>query len=430
MVRCITLLLLFLLFLLSGRQLNAQWGILTGLISQSNSNTVQNFNNNQSILNANFELDHTMGNVVWDNLLDALGTSNPGGGFDQGYLDDLGSGYELLNEAITNLGLSDVDENALLDETSNVFDIFNNNKDSLGNILDTNGENLSFDSTNWSVVILGFDGLANQQFEVMQDTLEASVNLADPIGVHNLKDLIDQLFDANIFPDLELAFGTQLLDLNYWEMPYTKQTRLIRVGSVPRFQKNKFNQRDGILRLPVEARWHVTASWANSKEPTLTNPSELSTEREKFTPMLLDGDFAMMAIPVVGNWGNTFFRMITSVGMEFGTYAPSHVDYDPPFTLPNKGFATGFGPQMGAGFAMVTGDLIIYTYGTMAHGEMFNTELGYKYDSKYWNAGIRYGNIVNVRYRMGEISWQPHGNRLANLRNELTVGIILSELNH
>lgn len=429
MMRFLSFLFVALLCVLPGDQLKAQWGIVTSLLSQADSNTVQNFSSNQTTLNANFEVDHTMGNVVWGNLLDALGGNNPGGGIDQGYLDDVSAGYDLLNELIPNLGLSQVDEDTLLGEAQNVFNIFNNNTDSLGNILNTNGSDLSFDSSNWSLVILGFDGMADQQFGVLQDSMGMSVDLSNPSGIHNLKDLIGSLFDATMFPDLELAFGTQVLDLNYWELPYSREARLIRLGSVPRFQKLMDGRPDGILRLPIEPRWHVEASWTNTREPTLADPAGKSGNRE-FTPLLLDGDFAMMAIPVVGRWGNTVFRMITSVGMEFGTYAPSHSSYAPPFTLPNRGFATGFGPQMGAGFAMVTGDLIIYSYGTMAHGDMFRTERGYKFNSKYWNAGIRYGNIVNVRYRMGEISWQPLGNRTAKLRHELTVGIILSELHH
>ena len=410
-------------------QLKAQWGLLTSLLSQTDSSTLQNFSSNQNTLNAGFEIDHTMGNVVWGNLLDALGGSNPGGVLDQGYLDDLGTGYDLLTDKLPGLGLSPVDEDTLLGEVQNVLNIFNNNSDSLGNILNTNGGNLTFDSSNWSLVILGFDGMADQQFGILQDSFGMSMAAANPLGPHDLTGLMDMLFSADLFPDLELAFGTQVLDLNYWELPYSREARLVRLGSVPRFQKRAMDCKDGILRLPIEARWHVEASWSNDRAPTLADPVGKSSERE-FNPLVLDGDFAMMAIPVVGRWGNTVFRMITSVGMEFGTYAPAHADYAPPFSLPNRGFATGFGPQMGAGFAMVTGDLVIYTYGTMAHGEMFRTDQDYNFDSKYWNAGIRYGNIVNVRYRMGDLSWQTHGNRTAKLRSEITVGIILSELHH
>ena len=429
MQRILLSLFVALICLTPGNQLKAQWGLFTSLLSQTDSTTLQNFSANQSTLSTGFEIDHTMGNVVWGNLLDALGGSNPGGVLDQGYLDDLGAGYDLLTDKLPGLGLDQVDEDTLLGEAQNVLNIFNNNADSLGNILNTNGNDLSFDSTNWSLVILGFDGMADQQFGILQDSFDMSMDAADPLGPHNVSELMEMLFSADIFPDLELAFGTQVLDLNYWELPYSREARLIRLGSVPRFNKRAMDCKDGILRLPIEARWHVEASWTNDRSPTLADPEGKSSERE-FTPLVLDGNFAMMAIPAVGRWGNTVFRMITSVGMEFGTYAPSHVEYAPPFTLPNRGFATGFGPQLGAGFAMVTGDLVIYTYGTMAHGQMFRTEQDYNFDSKYWNAGIRYGNVVNVRYRMGDISWQTHGNRTAKLRSEISVGIILSELHH
>ena len=415
--------------LLSDNQLKAQWGFMTSLLSQTDSSSLQTFVSNQGTLNSSFEIDPTMGNVVWGNLLDALGGSNPAGNLDQGYLNDLGAGFDLFSDKLPGLGLAPMDEDTLLGEAQNVLIIFNNNSDSLGNILNTQGDNLAFDSSNWSLVILGFDGMADQQFGVLQDSLAMSVEGANPVGIHNVSDLMDMLFNADIFPDLELAFGTQELGLNYWEMPYQEKTRSFRLGSVPRFRAKGIKYHGAYVQLPFEARWHVQASWTNRRTPTLAGDVGNAGKRE-FTPVLLDGDFAMMAIPVVGRWGNTLFRMITSVGMEFGTYAPSHQYYQPPFTLPNKGFATGFGPQMGAGFAMVTGDLVIYTYGTMAHGQVFRTEQNYNFDSKYWNAGIRFGNIVNVRYRMGDISWQTHGNRTAKLRNEIIVGVILSELHH
>lgn len=409
--------------------MQAQWGILTNLLSLTDSTIMNNFSANQNTLNGSFGVDHTMGNEVWGDLLDAIENGNPGGNLDQDYLNDLGAGYDLLTGKLPDLGLNPLDEDTLLGEAQNIFNIFNNNSDSLGNIMSNYGDQLSFDSSNWALNIIGFDNLANQQFGVLQDSFNMSINGADPIGVHNLAGLMDMLFSADNFPDLELAFGTQALDLNYWDLPYHREAKLIRLGSVPRFQKKVRPCHDGILRLPIEPRWHIEASWTNTRVPSLADPNGKSNERE-FTPLVLDGDFAMMAIPVVGRWGNTVFRMITSVGMEFGTYAPSHVDYAPPFTLPNKGFATGFGPQMGAGFAMVTGDLVIYTYGTMSHGQMFNTEQDYHFDSKYWNAGIRFANIVNVRYRIGDISWQTNGNRTAKLRSEVSVGIILGALHH
>jgi hypothetical protein len=144
---------------------------------------------------------------------------------------------------------------------------------------------------------------------------------------------------------------------------------------------------------------------------------------EGFHPLLLRGDYAMMATPRIGRWGNTSFRMISSLGLEFGTYAPAHRDYAPPLTTYNVGFATGFGPQVGGGFAMTTGQLVIYSLTTACYGKT----LGSKYDylSRQIETGMRFGNVINVRYSTGHISWQELDNRRASIRHQLTVGIIL-----
>ncbi|TAK41263.1 MAG: hypothetical protein EPO28_08870 [Saprospiraceae bacterium] len=44
--------------------------------------------------------------------------------------------------------------------------------------------------------------------------------------------------------------------------------------------------------------------------------------------------------------------------------------------------------------------------------------------------GMRFGNIINVRYSMGHVTWQDNDNRRANIKNQVTVGIILQELHH
>src|SRR5690606_25432166 len=133
---------------------------------------------------------------------------------------------------------------------------------------------------------------------------------------------------------------------------------------------------------PIEPRWHIQTSWISGRIPTTINKgsrssgggdsgtrgngNDLTQARDgesNFNPLLLSGDFAMMATPNVGRIGSTSFHLITSLGIEFGTYAPAHREYNPIRTANNRGFATGFGPQVGSGFAAVNGPLVIYSMG-------------------------------------------------------------------
>ncbi len=418
------------LILLSSSSAYSQWSLFAELLTRLDKPTHAIVNGNMDSTIGNFTFDHSQGNDAWQTLDGEIQQGNPVGNFDDTWLDDLGAGLDLLGFKLPNLGLDPPDQDTILGEAGHLLDLFQNNQDSLGNSFGLYQDELTFDSSNWSLVVIGFDDINQENLGVLQDTFDLINSQIDPQGPVNFTSLIQQVFNSTTFPDLELAFGIQQASLKYWELPYDAQARTVRVGSVPRFQKNVIQCKDGITRLPIEARWHAQVSWI-SEHTSNSDFTRKAVEAEgAFNPLLLDGEFAMMAIPVVGRWGNTTFRVISSVGLEAGTYAPAHRNFEPPFTLPNKGFATGFGPQVGAGFAMVNPSLTIYTYGTTAHGDALRARLPYKYNSSFLNAGIRYADIINVRYRTGKVTWQDMDNRRAKIHHEFLIGLILDDLHH
>ena len=206
--------------------------------------------------------------------------------------------------------------------------------------------------------------------------------------------------------------------------------RLIDSHSPPK--RGSFGIRNGHGNaLPLEARWHVQASWVGGDEqPTANDINNIVFEHKAFNPLLMFGDYAIMATPQIGKLGNTTFRLITSLGTEFGTYAPAHHDFARPYTSSNKGYMTGLGAQAGAGFAFNTGALTVYSIGTFTRGQALRCPKPYAYTSRIYEVGMRYGNIVNVRYSSGQISWQDFNNRLAKINHQFTIGIILAELHH
>jgi hypothetical protein len=416
----------------SSIKVHAQWDLFSDLISQMNNTTYNQYFGNLTNLDTNWNVDHVQGNDLLNDLYGELENPFPGGVLDSTYLSGLDSGLDSLMENLPGFGLAGPDEDTLLGELSHIQGIFENNFDSLGGVFGQYQDSLVFDSSNWKVTILDFDNLTNEHFDILQDTFGMFTGNANPQNPHNFAGLIGDLFDEITFPDLELAFGLQDADLKYWDDRYSSKTKVIRIGSVPRFDREAQNCNYQVPALPIEPRWHVQASWLGGRKPASGEATGAKgpADGEGFNPLLLFGDFAMMATPRIGAWGNTSFRLITSLGIEFGTYAPAHRDYAPPYTSYNKGFATGFGPQAGAGFAMTTGGLVIYSLATVAQGNVLRCPLPYKYNSRMFEVGMRFNNVVNIRYSSGHVTWQDHDNRRAHINHQLTVGIILGSLHH
>jgi len=411
----------------------AQVDLLSDLFGQMDTGTYNFLFDNLDSLDGTWDPNQQgyddLFNQLNNNLLDSI----PPGNLDSSYLFGLDAGLDTLLAHLPGFGLSGVDEDTLLGELDWINDIFGNNFDSLGGLFGQYHDSLSFDSSHWDVTIIGFDDLTNEGFLFLQDSVNAAGGLSNPNGPGGFANIMDQLFDVNLFPDLELAFGTQSGDFKYYDEKYSATAKVVRIGSVPRFDRKAQENCNYLLpNFPIEARWHVQVSWNDGERAANIGDFNRndSGSNKAFNPLLIYGDYALMATPNIGTWGNTSFRLITSLGTEFGTYAPSHDDYRRPFTSSNQGYMTGLGAQAGAGFAFTTGALTVYSLGTFAQGQALRCPKPYAYTSRRFEVGMRYGNIINVRYSNGFTSWQPADNRLARVRNQFTVGIILAELHH
>lgn len=413
---------------------NAQWDLFSDLLNQFDVGTNQFFFDNLDSLNGNWNPNlNPSGDLFGDldnNLLDSI----PSGNLDSTYLLGLDAGLDTLLAHLPGFGLSGTDQDTLLGELDWINGIFNNNSDSLGGLFGQYHDSLALVPNYWDITVINSDSMHNEQLNYLQDSVNIIGGQSDPNGLGNFSHIFGNVFDVNIFPDIELAFGTQNSNLKYYNDKYGADAKIVRIGSVPRFDKTVSVGHDGIRPVfPIEARWHVDVSWTNEAHPTPQYGDEIVHNEgysKGFNPLMMSGDFAIMATPGIGTLGNTSFKLITSLGTEFGTYAPSHSDYARPFTSNNKGFMTGLGAQVGAGFSFTTGAITAYSLATFTQGQALRSLKPYQYTSRRYEVGIRYGNIINVRYSTGYVSWQEFENRQAKINNQFTVGIILAELHH
>ncbi len=408
--------------LLFSQKATAQWDIIADLYGQMDSTVYGQFQDSLGNFGSTWDTGD-LNNGLLSGLYNDANGGSVGGTLDSSYLDALNEGLDLLNQGLPNYGLPGADSDTIIGQYGYLDSLFNANFDSLGGLYGNYQDSLVFDSAWTSITVIGLDAMQDSQFDILQDSFDNS--MPEP---GNIAGLIGKLFDEITFPDLELAFGQQSGDFKYYEDRYSANASVIRVGSLPRYDKKAPRG-----SFPIEPRWHVEASWTKGRTPSsISNDNVIAnnTDENKLTPLLFNGDFAIMLTPQIGAWGNTTFKLVTSLGMEFGTYAPAHKEYDYPYTSANQGFDTGFGPQAGVGFAMITGPLTVYSLNTVAQGTIVQCKMPYRYNSKRFEVGMRYGNIINVRYTTGNASWQEDGNRWADIKNQITVGIILQNRPH
>jgi hypothetical protein len=242
---------------------------------------------------------------------------------------------------------------------------------------------------------------------------------------------IDGLLDATLFSsiyDFEIAYGQEFSDINFYKESYSARSSLLRVASVP-----KLNQL-------FEARWAIESSFFNAPENLADNPllhsdpavsnSDIVNLGEGLNPFIVNANFAITYLPAFGSIGNGGrFRLYSSIGMELSSYIPSHRTETVSFRVDHTnrvGKTTGYGPQIGAGFVVNYANYSFYSYGTVATG-IVHLSSEYRYNARSINAGIRFGDTLNVRYTLGEASWAPNLDKSVHF-SRFTVGIILDEL--
>ena len=420
------------LVLTIGIKANAQWDLFSELLSQMDDNQNNQFDGNLNEFGI-FQVDQTDLNNAMDGLYGSFNHADcpAGTGLDSSYFGFLNSCLIDAENGLGNLGVSNSDQDTVLSQFGFVIDVFGNNYDSLGNALG-HYEDMIDDDPDWDIHVVNYDDLNDQNMDILRDTFDFEFDGSPANGLGNFANIIGGLFKESLFTDFELAFGTQASDIKYWDDKYSTKAKVFRIGTVPRLDKTILQCHDGILRIPIEGYWHFENSFKSGKLPTsIVNDNNIDYGPSSgFNSLLLFGDYGMMANPRIGKLGPTQFRLLTLLGIEFGTYAPTHRGYNPIETAQNKGFTTGWGPQLGTGFAVINGPLTVYSYGTFCHGNVIGTDLHYRYNSYRVEAGIRYSDLINVRYSTGEASWQFDDNRKARIVHQVTVGIILDELNN
>ena len=247
-------------------------------------------------------------------------------------------------------------------------------------------------------------------------------------GVGRFIPVLGQLFNKNLFK-LELFSGAQNTEVAYFSLRESLTLPVIGIRSVEQFNSL------------WESRWQMQASW-NTVDVKATSGETVFIAQEANSPELLQMEFATMFNPTLSVFSNSSrtVRLISSLGMEVSTYAPAHKNLNVS-SQKNRGFATGIGPQMGAGFSLTTGPITAFALGTMTYGDVIRqtenqrkyTISPYTFFSTCITAGVRYGNAFTMRYEIRSNDWgnnqKNKPNYAKNARtNQITVGIPLSGL--
>ncbi len=370
---------------LSAGTAEAQWSDLAPVFEQLDSTERANFLENLDALQESWHYGSIeLGSIV-DSLANGLSVYDPTAPVDSMLMAWSANRNDLL-AMLDSSNLDMPDSLALIMEYDRVNDIWNMNLDSLNAVLE-----LYSDSTVFSPGLADeavqrfevFEGLWTQSFNQLQESLKHGFNLTEPEGINELQEVVDTLFSSMF--DLELAYGQEFVDARYYGEAYSVVASAIRLGSVPQFDR------------PWEARWHVKGSFFFADEEFA---EETSSFIEGLNGLLCDGQFALMYNPMITCTNGITFRLYSSLGMEVSTYVPAHVTPGLEETRDNVGNTTGYGPQMAAGMIVNVGSTTLYTFGTLAQGDVFNSP-DYEFRARSVNAGLRIGNAVNILYSHG-----------------------------
>lgn len=250
-----------------------------------------------------------------------------------------------------------------------------------------------------------------------------------PSRLGNVAPILRQLFNRKNFK-LELFSGMQSIEVAYFSLRQSLQLPVIGLRTVEQFNSL------------WETRWQMQASWNTTDVKAVAAGEKIFIAQEAKSPELLQMEFAAMFNPGISIFSNSnrSVRLISSLGIEVATYAPAHRNLNAS-SLKNKGFATGVGPQMGAGFSLTTGTLTTFALGTMSYGNVISKADNangyifspYTFASTCITAGVRYGNAFTMRYEIRSNDWGSNQKNnpgyAKNARtNQITVGIPISGL--
>ena len=400
-----------LMLLLSPNSSYAQdFGLLNDLMNQLNQSQRTDFSDKLQNSDLGNLGDGLQGSGVMDSLNTLTGSAtNP-----IGDLNDIseawGAGNDFLGDLIDSTNNDTLNIDGLLGEYNNVNGVWNQNVDSLTNIFDQYGGNLGDGGSLDDPPGQAFDSTGS--FLNNLDTVSAG-----GLGGTRFNNILNQLFSRNMFSDLELAYGQKTATSGFYQQSNSNsnEIQVVRVGSVPSFQN------------AWESRWHAATSFTD--ETTTTSPDGTVTTQKDYKALVLDFDYAIMYNPGF-SFGSLSFRYMSGLGIESAMYVPSFADGSTARSAARVGRSTGFAPQLSTGFSLTQGDITTYAIASAAYGSVVNGN-GNEYSSFKFEAGVRYSNLINVRYSVGEQNWTANlsGNgKRVNTSSQFTIGLILDSM--
>lgn len=331
-------------------------------------------------------------------------------------LDSLTSEWSFSRDSflsvLSNSNFDSLDRVLALAEFDRINDIWFDELDSLRSVFDDYQDSLR-------VVDIKVNNPPDLQF-VLENDISAALDTIPAVGFTDAETIFNQLFNADLFSRLEMAYGRKATDVHYYGSTSAlnlDHIQVLRIGSVPGFNTT------------WEAQWHFMVSWTNDdswQNESIETQASLQSDNG-FDPFVLEGNFSTMFNPQLWSAGNVGIRLITGLGVSVNTYAPSHASYNGN-TVDNIGYTTECGPEVTTGFALNIGDAVsTYAMARSAYGIVGNSP-DYNYRSLVFESGIRFGNSINIRYMTGEQNWAPDANKRIATNHQFTIGLILSSL--
>lgn len=410
--------LLFLLVIVcASYNANAQnWGNFGPILSQLDSvqrvQFLANLNTTQNSLN----LDSLNLGAALDSLNNAIVGSNPTSNLDS-LAADWGIQRDSLASWLPGTTLNVADQDTVLSEFDRIKEIWFNNNDSI-----TRAFGIYQDSLQGNVPGFGtsFDTLGTQHqlgLDSLNNNLANALINAPANGVGNLGSIFNQIFNKNLITSLEMYGGRLTSTGSYYTNNFATPANVIGVRSVEQFDRS------------WEPRWAFQISGTTKPLGDASNGEKSAASgNSTFNPLSIDGNFSIMYnLELISVGENLPVRLISLVGIEASTFCPTYREFNQPFTNTNKGFTTGWGPQVGAGFSTKIARFTAYTLGTLSYGEVNLGGPGYYYFNTQVEAGIRFDNKVTMRIRTGTTTWAPQNHKIFK-SHQVTIGLPLSAL--
>lgn len=392
------------------------WGQFQNVLSQMDSTQRNQFLNNLTQMQNAWTPDSLKLNGELDSLNKALLGSNPAAN-----LDSLTSAFGIQRDSLAaylpTSGLAYPDQDSLLREFDRLRDIWFAQNDSV-----TRSFALYQDSLKGQVPVFGtsFDTLHVQHdasLDSLRNNLNATLATTPANGIGHFNALFNQIFNKNLITSLELFGGRMAVNGSYYGSTFTDPANVIGVRSVEQFDRS------------WEPRWSLQIS--GTQKLLGTSPfGEQNNGKGNglFNPLTIDGQFSIMYnldITKIGE--DVSVRLISLMGVEASTFCPSYRNFNLPYTNNNKGYTTGWGPQIGAGFSARIARFTAYTLGTVSYGDVNLGGPNYRYINTQVEAGIRFDNKVTMRVRTGTTNWAPENHKIFH-GHQVTIGVPIGGL--